>query len=239
MSRKPRTIKFPHKETSGLGYEIKDIILGAQDGLVNVLGVILAVAAATTVTKLVIIAGLAATFAESISMGAVAYTSTKSLKAFYQSELEREKREIEELPKQEREEIKQVYIQKGFTGTLLNQVVSKITSNKKVWLDTMMNEELKLPAPENEKPVKSALVVGFSALVGSLFPLLSFLFLPVPEASIISIIISILVLFLLGAAKAKVTVGKWWRSGLEISIIGIVAALVGYGIGAILGVTVI
>ena len=230
---------FPHKETETLGYEIKDIILGAQDGLVNVLGVILAVAAATTSTRLVIIAGLPATFAESISMAAVAYTSTKSLKSFYQSELEREKREIEELPNHEKEEIRQIYIQKGFKGTLLNQVVSKITSNKKVWLDTMMTEELRLPSPDNEKPVKSAAVVGFSALVGSLFPLLAFLFLAVHQASIVSIIISIIVLFLLGASKAKVTVGKWWKSGAEIAIIGIFAALIGYGIGAILGVAVL
>ena len=231
--------KIQHKEGDSLGYELKDIILGSQDGLVNVLGVILAVAAATTSSRLVIIAGLAATFAESISMAAVAYTSTKSLKAYYASELEREKREIKDLPKHEREEIRKIYLKKGFSGTLLNQIVSKITSNKQVWLDTMMIEELKLPPPENERPLRSAAVVGFSALIGSLFPLISFLFLPIKEASFGSIIISIVVLFLLGAAKAKITVGKWWKSGLEIAIIGILAALTGYGIGVLLGAAVV
>ena len=228
-----------HKEGGSLGYELKDIILGSQDGLVNVLGVILAVAAATTSSRLVIIAGLAATFAESISMAAVAYTSTKSLKAYYASELAREKREMGKMPEAERDEIRRIYIKRGFTGTLLNQVVNKIISNKKVWLDTMMVEELKLPPPENEKPVKSAAVVGFSALIGSLFPLIAFIFMSVKEAVILSVLISILALFLLGAAKAKITVGKWWRSGLEISIIGILAALIGYGIGALLGVTIV
>jgi len=228
-----------HKEANSFGYEIKDIILGAQDGLVNVLGVILAVAAATTSAKLVIIAGLAATFAESISMAAVAYTSTKSLNSYYQSEVEREKREIEEIPDREEKEIRQIYYKKGFRGNFLNQIVGKITSNKQVWLDTMMLEELKLSPPENNRPLKSAAVVGFSALAGSLFPVLSFLFLPVYEAAIGSIIISIIILFLLGASKARVTVGKWWKSGLEISVIGILAALIGYGIGVLLGVTIV
>ena len=224
-----------HKEEKGFGYEIKDIILGSQDGLVNVLGVILAVAAATTSARLVIIAGLAATFAESISMAAVAYTSTKSLKAYYESELEREKMEMDQFPLVEKAEVRKIYFDKGFRGNLLNQIVGKIISNKKVWLDTMMTEELKLPPPENERPLRSAAVVGFSALVGSLFPLISFLFLAVNQASMASIIISIVVLFLLGAAKAKVTVGKWWESGLEIAVIGILAALIGYGIGSVLG----
>ena len=231
---------IPYKEeTDSLGYQIKNIILGAQDGLVNVLGVILAIAVATGSPKLVIIAGLAATFAESISMAAVAYTSTKSLKSFYQSEIERERKEIENMPKEEREEIKRIYFEKGFRGTFLDKIVEKITSNKKVWLDTMMMEELKLPSPESEKPVKSAIVVGLSALVGSLLPLVSFLFLPVKEAIWGAIILSAIVLFLLGAGKAKVTVGKWWRSGIEIAVIGIVAALVGYGIGAVLGVAIV
>ena len=228
-----------HKEGGSLGYELKDIIRGSRDGLVYVLGVSLRDAGAISSSRLVIIAGLAATFAESISMAAVAYTSTKSLKAYYASELAREKREMGKMPEAERDEIRRIYIKRGFTGTLLNQVVNKIISNKKVWLDTMMVEELKLPPPENEKPVKSAAVVGFSALIGSLFPLIAFIFMSVKEAVILSVLISILALFLLGAAKAKITVGKWWRSGLEISIIGILAALIGYGIGALLGVTIV
>lgn len=80
-------------------FNLKDIILGEQDGLVNVLGVILGVAAATYEIKIIIVAGLAATFAESISMAAVAYTSTKASLSYYLAEEEREKREIKEDPR--------------------------------------------------------------------------------------------------------------------------------------------
>src|SRR3989338_9107561 len=102
-----------------VGFELKDIILGAQDGLVNVLGVVLAVAAATSSTKIIIIAGMAATFAESISMAAVAYTSTKALKDYYLSELEKEKQEMKTIPEQETKEIRDIYRRKGFRGKLL------------------------------------------------------------------------------------------------------------------------
>jgi len=86
----------PHRRSaSGLS----DIILGGQDGLVNVLGVILGVAAASSDPYLVVVAGLAATFAESVSMGAVAFTSTLADADYYDSEREREMRHIEQAPR--------------------------------------------------------------------------------------------------------------------------------------------
>src|SRR5512141_1884847 len=102
----------PHRHESRLS----DIILGGQDGLVNVLGVILGVAAATQDARIVIAAGLAATFAESISMGAVAYTSKLAEHDLYHSEHEREHRHIHLAPDVEIEEIRDIYRQKGFDG---------------------------------------------------------------------------------------------------------------------------
>ncbi|HOD05010.1 MAG TPA: VIT1/CCC1 transporter family protein, partial [Anaerolineaceae bacterium] len=94
----------PHRRgTSGLA----DVILGGQDGLVNVLGVILGVAAASSDPRLVIVAGLAATFAESVSMGAVAFTSTLAEADYYDSEHAREMRHIEQAPRLERDEVRQ------------------------------------------------------------------------------------------------------------------------------------
>ncbi|MBI4170374.1 MAG: VIT1/CCC1 transporter family protein [Candidatus Aenigmarchaeota archaeon] len=223
------------RHRAGASSYIRDIILGGQDGLVNVLGVILAVAAATTSVKIVLIAGLAATFAESISMAAVAYTSTKAQKAHYQKELEREKWEIRNMPKEEEKEVHEIYYYKGFRGKLLDQIVRKITSNKKTWLQIMMREELGL-SDDAESPSKSAAVVGFSALAGSFIPLIPFLLLPVYEGMIISITLSVLVLFISGAIKAKVTVGSWLRSGTEMAAIGMGAAIIGYLIGAGFGV---
>jgi len=214
---------------------LRDTILGGQDGLVNVLGVILAVAAATSSVKIVIIAGLAATFAESISMAAVAYTSTKAQKAHYQKELQREQWEIKHMPEEERSEVRDIFYKKGFRGGVLNQIVKHITTKKKLWLDIMMKEELNL-VDDIEAPGKSAAVVGFSALVGSVIPLIPFLFLPVGDAIIGSLLLSVAVLFVSGAVKARVTVGNWVRSGAEMAIIGMGAAIIGYLIGAGFGV---
>jgi VIT1/CCC1 family predicted Fe2+/Mn2+ transporter len=218
------------------GYKLRDIILGGQDGLVNVLGVILAVATATQDTRIVIIAGLAATFAESISMAAVAYTSSKSMKDYYNSQLEKEKKEINEMPDAERKEIYQIYKRKGFSGYVLNAIVRKITSNKKLWLRTMMEEELHLNKDEYDNPGKDALIVGFSAIIGSIIPLIPFIIMDVNTGIVTSILFSTVILFITGAVKNKITIGNPIRGGIEIAVIGMAAALIGYGLGAVLGV---
>ena len=119
---------------------IRDFILGFQDGLVNTLGLVLGVASAVQETKIVLISGLAATFAESISMAAVAYTSSKAAGEFYEGQLQKEKQEIKEMPHMEVQEIMDIYYNKGFRGRELDSIVKKITSNEKLWLDTMMAE---------------------------------------------------------------------------------------------------
>jgi VIT1/CCC1 family predicted Fe2+/Mn2+ transporter len=160
----------PHRRASGLS----DIILGGQDGLVNVLGVILGVAAATSDPRIVLVAGLAATFAESVSMGAVAYTSTLADADFYESEKAREYRHLKHVPDVEREEILEIYRQKGFEGDLLNRIVDTITANKDVWVAVMMAEEHQLSPRDRKQALRSAGIVGVSAVIGSLLPLMPF-----------------------------------------------------------------
>ena len=235
--------KFPEEHQAeqhqGLSRSnIRDFILGFQDGLVNTLGLVLGVASAVHEARIVLISGLVTTFAESVSMAAVAYTSTKAAKEFYDSQLEKEKREIEEIPHMEVQEIRDIYSKKGFKGKQLEGIVKKITSDKKLWLETMMAEELKIFPEDYEKPVKSAFVVGISAVVGSLIPVVPFffLFLEVKSSMIIALALSVIALFVVGSIKAKVTIGNWKKSGLEMAIIGTVAALVGYAVGSLLGV---
>ena len=228
--------KDPSEKHSKGAALFKEFILGGQDGLVNVLGILLGMATATQNIKLVIIAGLAATFAESISMAAVAYTSTKAAHEFYESQLEREKKEIKEIPHMEVQEIRDIYYKKGFRGKQLESIVRKITSNKKLWLETMMADELKLFPEDYEKPLRSAFVVGLSAVVGSLIPVMPFFVLPVRLGMVYALVLSIIVLFIVGAVKAKITIGDWKKSGLEMAIVGTLAALVGYFIGSLLGV---
>lgn len=210
---------------------LSEVILGGQDGLVNVLGVILGVAAASHDTRIVLAAGLAATFAESISMAAVAYTSKSAERDHYFSEMEREKREIREVPEIETEEIREIYRQKGFQGKLLEEIVKVVTSDEKVWLDTMMSDELHLERVEGGRPYTAAFIVGLSAILGSIIPLFPFFFVTVQTGIYISLVVSAVVLFIVGAVKAKMTIGHVAKSGLEMAIIGIVSALAGYAVG--------
>lgn len=222
----------PHRQAS----DLSDIILGGQDGIVNVLGVILGVAAATGDPRIVLVAGLAATFAESVSMAAVAYTSRVAEADFYESERAREYRHLEAAPNLEREEICAIYRSKGFEGALLDRIVDTITSNRDVWVAVMMAEEHQLPLVDRPRALKASAVVGLSAIVGSLIPLVPFVLLPVTIAMGVSILVTTAVLFAVGAYKARVMVGHPARSGLEMAVIGTIAALIGYAVGALLKV---
>ena len=220
----------PHRTTT----EIADIILGGQDGLVNVLGVILGVAAATGNSQVIIIAGLAATFAESVSMGAVAYTSTVASANVYESEREREYRHIQEVPTLEREEIVEIYQRKGFSGEVLDKIVETITASPDVWVAVMMAEEHGLTPTNRGHALRSAFVVGSSAIIGSLIPLAPFFLFPVTLSMLLSVLIAAITLFIVGAYKARLTIGSPGKSGLEMAIIGTLSALVGYAVGALL-----
>ena len=212
---------------------LSDIILGGQDGLVNVLGVILGVAAASSEIRLVLAAGLAAAFAESISMGAVAYTSTLADRDHYLSQIEREKREIRDMPDVERAEIEVIFRKWGFQGDLLERSVEQIMKDERAWVDVMMNNELKLTPIGSGRAIRSAVIVGFSAIVGSLIPLLPFFFFPIGPSILLSIAITALTLFGIGVYKAKTMVGHPGKSGLEMAVIGTISALAGYVVGAL------
>lgn len=222
-----------HSDPHRAGSRLAEVILGGQDGLVNVLGVILGVAAATRDARIVVAAGLAATFAESVSMGAVAYTSTLADNDLYHSEREREYRHIGLAPEVETHEIREIYRKKGFEGEELEKIVEVITANSDVWVEVMMSEEFQMSPPEKSHALNSGLVVGVAAFLGSLIPLVPFFFVQIPLSMWLSISISALTLFIVGVYKARTTVGKPFRSGLQMTLIGIISALVGYLVGYI------
>ena len=220
-----------HRDPHRPGLALADVILGGQDGLVNVLGVILGVAAATQDTHIILAAGMAATFAESVSMGAVSYTTNQAEHARYESEREREYRHLHLVPAVEREEIRNIYQRKGFDGALLERIVDTITADKDVWVGVMMSEEHQLTPIGRGRAVRSAFIVGISAIVGSLIPLAPFVVLPVNAGMVVSVAIAAATLFAVGAYKAHVTVGHVGRSGLEMAVIGTISAMAGYVVG--------
>lgn len=225
-----------HRKLHRPGSTISNVILGGQDGIVNVLGVVLGVAAASGDSRIIIAAALATTFAESLSMAAVAYTSTVADKDFYEGQIEREKVHIRRFAAIEREEIRQIYQSKGFSGKQLDEIVDTITSDEERWVDVMMAEELKVSPVEKHGLLRTVLIVGFAAVIGSLIPVAPFFGLPVWMAVWGSIVLAGASLFAVGAYKSSILgVSVWWKAGLEMLIIGLVAALVSYAIGAFVG----
>ncbi len=229
-------------DKGGIGRQLRDIILGGQDGLVNVLGLVLGVAAATAQLRIILAAALAATFSESIAMGGVVYTSALAERDYYLAMLAKEQQEVEEVPNVETEEVRHIFRDKGLHGELLERVVQEITSDKKVWVDVMMRDELHLTPVSATGAVGRALVTGFSTLIGSLIPLVPFLFVPlfgisVTAATVMALPLSAAVLFAVGAYKALTLVGDWRVSGLQMLVIGMVSAAAGFGIGRLLHVS--
>jgi len=143
---------------------------------------------------------------------------------------------IKQVPKVEREEVRQIYAQKGFIGDSLEHIVETITANPDVWVAVMMSEEHQLTPVDRKQALKVALIVGLSAIIGSLIPLIPFIFLPVTVSMLVSVIITATVLFVVGGYKARMTVGHPLRSGLEMALIGTLSALVGFAVGVLLKV---
>jgi VIT1/CCC1 family predicted Fe2+/Mn2+ transporter len=220
-----------HREQHRQVNWLRDVILGGQDGLVNILGIVLGVIAGGGSKTVLLAAGFAAAITESISMGAVGYTSTVSERDYYQAEKAREAAEIDDTPEAERQEIHDIYAAKGFTGDLLDRVVDTITANRDRWLDTMMDEELHLQPVQTPDILRSAVVITIATLIGHLIPLLPFVWLPRAAALITGAVLSAGVLFGVGVYSSVTLVGDWRKNGLKMVAIGLGAAAVGFLIG--------
>ena len=160
----------PHARPSLLS----NFILGSQDGLVNVLGILLGLTAATSDIRLIFVAAFAALGAESISMGAVAYTSTLARRKEYLKEVRREETEMREVPDTERSEVRYVFQKWGYQGEELERLTDLIASKPKAWLEFMMSHELQLEPVGAAEPRRSFMVVLSSTVFGSFIPLIPY-----------------------------------------------------------------
>jgi vacuolar iron transporter family protein len=212
---------------------LRDVILGGQDGLVNILGIVLGVIASGGSRAVLLGAGFAAAITESISMGAVGYTSTTADRDYYSAVRQRELDAIDARPQAGREEIRRTYAAKGFTGELLDQVVETITSRRDRWLATVTDDVLHLQPVSAHAALRSSVVITVATLIGHLIPLLPFLWLARTPAVALAIALSALVLFGVGAYTAKSLIGDWRRSGLKMVVIGLGAAAIGFAIGSL------
>jgi VIT1/CCC1 family predicted Fe2+/Mn2+ transporter len=215
------------------GPSLRDVILGINDGLVASFAVTSGVAAAFSTASVVIMAGLAEMLGGGVSMGLAAFASARAQLEFYQSEVRREHEEIKRWPEREREEIRGIYRGKGFSGRLLEEIVSHITADPARWSGVMMREELGFGEEINQPPFRSGLTVGICYIIGALIPVLPYIFAHPPLAIVISALATISALFAAGVFKTVITARSWWRSGLESMAIGVAAAAVTYGAGLV------
>ncbi len=222
-----------HRESHRQTNWLRNVILGGQDGLVNILGIILGVIAGGGSDTVLVATGFAAAITESISMGAVGYTSSISERDYYEAEKAREMREIDAMPEAERQEIRKIYAAKGFSGPLLETVVDTITADRDRWLSTMMDEELHLQPVQTRDVLRVAIVITVATLIGHLIPLVPFLFLSRTPALVLAIVLSALALFGVGVYSALTLVGDWRTSGLRMLVIGLGAAAVGFLVGRV------
>jgi len=219
----------------GNGTSLRDAMLGLNDGLVAAFAVTSGVAGAFSSNKIVVMAGLAEMLGGAVSMGLAAFASARAHREFYRSEEQRERDEIRKWPEHERDEIRGIYRDKGFSGPLLDQIVSHITADPTRWRSVMMREELGFGAEVMEPPLYSALTVGGAYLIGAAVPLLPYLLVGAASGILISALATIIALFVVGAAKTLLTARPWLRSGLESMAIGAVAAIVTYSVGRAFG----
>ena len=213
-----------------------DFIYGSIDGAVTTFAIVAGVMGASLPSVIILILGFANLFADGFSMAAANYQASKARNEFVEMKRKQEEWEIENLEEQERDEIRDIYKEKGFRDKLLEDVVRIITSRRKVWIDTMMKEELGL-IEDGKNPMHSSVstFVGFN-LVG-LIPLIPFVIFIIigievnSEAFVYSTVSVLAAFFLVGMIKGKIVKKSMLYSGINTLIIGGIAAVVAYLVG--------
>jgi VIT1/CCC1 family predicted Fe2+/Mn2+ transporter len=169
--------------------------------------------------------------ASALSMGSGAYLATKSEKEVREAELARERREIEEKPDEEREELALFYQLKGFSPEESHVMAARLAENPEEMLRTLAHEELGLSDQAFPNVWRSAASATVSTAVGAAIPVIPYLFTSGITALVASFLVSTIAHFGVGAAKVIVTGRRWWMSGLEMMLIGLGEAAITYGIG--------
>ncbi|HZS77327.1 MAG TPA: VIT1/CCC1 transporter family protein [Ktedonobacteraceae bacterium] len=220
-----------HKRGGGW---LGDAIYGANDGLGAVFGIVSGVAGYTggAASNLVLISGLAGMLASALSMGSGAFLATKSEREVYQAEINRERREIEEDPEEEKEELALFYQLKGFTEEESQVLADRLSQKPEQFLSTLAHEELGLSEDSFPNPWVAAASASISTGLGAFIPIIPFFFMSGIAAIIVAAIISLVAHFAVGAAKTLVTGRSWFKSGMEMTIVGGVEAVITYVLGA-------
>ncbi len=219
--------------TSTLEGVIREVVFGMEDGMVSTLGSVTGIAVGSGSHSTVVLAGLVIVAVESISMGIGSYLSNRSEEEVSARKLAEEKSEITNYPLEEKEELRQMYIKDGWPENLAREMSESVSQNPNLMLKEMTLRELKIFPTRESVSVKGGFYMFGSYVIGGLFPLVSYLFLPIKYAIPASIIITLIGLFGIGAFATKFTKQPLLKSGLKMLVVGGIALIVGLIVGVL------
>lgn len=218
-------VKTHKEEHLGSSEFITDIVIGMSDGLTVPFALAAGLSGAVQHNSIVITAGIAEIVAGSIAMGLGGYLAGKTEQEHYQSELKREYDEIDEIPEEEKKEVKLVFAEYGLNEMTQTIIADEMAKDRDKWVDFMMKYELGLEKPNVNRARNSAATIGISYIVGGLIPLSGYFFTRTPyQGLIISAILTVICLFIFGYFKSKVTGQPLIRGAIKVTLIGITAA---------------
>ncbi len=227
------------KAVSGLKNFMRELVFGMEDGLVSNLGIVFAVFVATHSQSTILLAGLASMFAGALSMAAGSYLSSKSVKEIYQTEVKNAKELIKKRPKKASSEMRAMLKKEKFDQDEIDVMMKHfVKHNHRTFAINYIQKKLHLNPEAGTNPIHDSFVMFLAFVIGSLFPILPFFFGAGTVVMTVSLVLTILVLFLVGSVKASVSHRDWFKSGFEMVVIGMGAGVIGYLVGFLFGVVV-
>ncbi len=215
---------------------LRDIVIGMSDGLTVPFALAAGLSGAVSSSAIIVIAGIAEICAGSIAMGLGGYLAGKTEQDHYSSEQKREYDEVENLRYKELEETKEFFASIGLSAALQEQATAEIAQDKHRWVNFMMKYELGLEKPDPRRATKSALNIGLSYIAGGIIPLSPYFFISnAPEALVISVVATLICLFVFGYFKSKITGVNAWMGALQVTMIGAMAAAAAFGVAKLIG----
>ncbi|HVN57033.1 MAG TPA: VIT1/CCC1 transporter family protein [Bacteroidales bacterium] len=204
---------------------IKDIVIGMSDGLTVPFALAAGLSGAVSSNGIIITAGMAEIVAGSIAMGLGGYLAGRTESDHYKSELAREHDEVERLPDHEMQEVRDVFMEYGISPALQDQMALELSRDKKKWVDFMMRFELGMEEPDEKRASKSAFNIGLSYIIGGIVPLTGYFIASTPhQGLLISSAVTVVLLFVFGYVKTRLTGTKPLLGALKTVLIGVLAA---------------
>jgi vacuolar iron transporter family protein len=227
----------PHVERHFRANEtVRDIVIGMSDGLTVPFALAAGISGAGAATKIVVLAGLTEIAAGSIAMGLGGYLAARTDFEHYITEKQRENWEIDHLTDAEKEEVAQVFRNYGMNEAQVHPIVQTISKNRERWIDFMMKFELGLEKPDPKRAQISALTIGLSYIVGGFIPLSPYMLIQyLHTALLVSVIVTLVALFLFGYIKGRFTGTKPLRNGLQTVVVGGLAAGAAFLLARLIG----